>query len=193
MSDTELITLLRSGDREAYTEIYRRYKGILLIHAYKKLGDFEEAKDIVQETFSFLWKDRDQIPETKNLAGFLYTVVRNKILNYIEHKKVESKYASSFIQFVADENHVTDFLIREKELAARIDKEINALPEKMKEVFVLSRKDNLSHKEIAEKLDISVFTVKNHIKSALKALRPKFEMLIIVGILLNLYLMLNFY
>jgi RNA polymerase sigma-70 factor (ECF subfamily) len=193
LSDIELINLLRSGDQEAYTEIYRRYKGILLIHAYKKLGNFEEAKDIVQETFSFLWKDRDQIPETKNLAGFLYTVVRNKILNYIEHKKVEFKYASSFIQFATAENHVTDFLIREKELAARIDKEINALPEKMKEVFVLSRKDNLSHKEIAEKLNISVFTVKNHIKSALKALRPKFEMLIIVGILLNLYLMLNFY
>ncbi len=63
----------------------------------------------------------------------------------------------------------------------------------MKEVFVLSRKDNLSHKEIAEKLNISVFTVKNHIKSALKMLRPKFEMLIIVVILLNLYLMLDFY
>ncbi|MBB6109204.1 RNA polymerase sigma-70 factor, ECF subfamily [Mucilaginibacter lappiensis] len=187
MNDTELITLLRSGDRGAYTEIYRRYKGILLIHAYKKLGDFEEAKDIVQETFSFLWKDRDEIPDTKNLAGFLYTVVRNKILNYIEHKKVESKYASSFIQFIADENHLTDFLIREKELVALIDKEINALPEKMKEVFVLSRKGNLSHKEIADKLNISVFTVKNHIKSALKTLRPKFELLIMVSILLNLY------
>ena len=75
MNDTELITLLRSGDRGAYTEIYRRYKGILLIHAYKKLGDFEEAKDILQETFSFLWKDRDEIPDTKTIISLFLSII----------------------------------------------------------------------------------------------------------------------
>ncbi|MDB5156429.1 MAG: hypothetical protein JWR50_1136 [Mucilaginibacter sp.] len=94
LTDNELVGLLKAEDEEAYTEIYDRYRGSLLIHAYKKLGDFEEAKDVVQEMFSSLWNDRLKIPETKNLVGYLYTIVRNKILNYIEHKKVEHKYAS---------------------------------------------------------------------------------------------------
>lgn len=172
-SDEELVILLQAGEQRAFTEIYNRYKGLLMVHAYKKLGDFEEAKDVVQDIFSSLWNSHADVPLTRNLPGYLYTLTRNKILNLIEHKNVEQRYASSFTDMVKEQNYVTDLAIREKEMNAIIEREIDALPPKMKEVFLLSRRKHLSHKEIAEQLDISEYTVKNHIKAALKILRVR--------------------
>jgi RNA polymerase sigma-70 factor, ECF subfamily len=175
-TDGELIALLQAGDQQAFTEIYNRYKGPLILHAYKKLGSFEDAKEIVQELFSHLWSIHAQLPEITNCSAYLYTLTRNRVLNYIAHQQVEARYAASFQQFASEGHDATDLLLRERELQRLIDKEIDALPPKMREVFLLSRKEHLSHKEIAEKLNLSEFTVKNHIKSALKILRLKLGM-----------------
>lgn len=176
-SDNELSAMVSLGDHVAYAEIYNRYKGILHLHAYKKLGDFEEAKDIVQELFTVFWDKRESIPPTTNLSGYLYTTLRNRIFNIIAHKDVESKYLSSIADFFNQGIAATDHLLRERELGARIEREIENLPPKMREVFLLSRKQNLSHKEIGEILTISESTVKNHIKGALKTLRIKLGLL----------------
>ena len=181
-SDEELVILLQAGDQPAFTEIYSRYKGLLIVHAYKKLGDFEEAKDVVQDIFSSLWNNHADMPATRNLPGYLYTLTRNKILNLIEHKNVELRYASSFTDMVKEQNYVTDLVLREREMNAIIEREIDALPPKMKEVFLLSRRKHLSHKEIAEQLDISEYTVKNHIKGALKILRVRLGLLSILAL-----------
>lgn len=178
--DEELILMLKNGDRNAFTELYTRYKGILILHAYKKLGDFEDAKEIIQEVFSTLWLHHTTLPEVRNCGAYLYTLVRNKVLNFIEHKSVEARYAASFQSFVGEQHYVTDLQLREKEMQAMIDREIDALPTKMREVFLLSRKNHLTHKEIAEKLDISEFTVKNHIKAALKILRGRLGLVVLI-------------
>lgn len=173
LSDAELVAYLRNGDDNAFTELYNRYKGILHVHAYKKLGDFEEAKDVLQDMFSWIWNNRESIPHTQNVAGYLYTITRNKILNVIAHKKIVSKYTASFDNFMEQGVFITDLAVREKELADMIEREINALPSKTREVFILSRQLNLSYKEISDQLDITENTVKYHIKGALKALRVK--------------------
>lgn len=171
LNDQELAILLKKGNEAAFYEIYERYKGILHMHAYKKLADFEEAKDLVQELFSALWDKRNDLPETVNFSGYLYSSVRNRIFNIYAHKKVAAGYITSFQNFTAEASYMTDERVRENELAKQIEAEIMALPEKMRAVFLLSRKEHLSHKEIAERLDISESTVKNHIKKALKTLR----------------------
>jgi RNA polymerase sigma-70 factor (ECF subfamily) len=173
VSDHELISLFIKGDEAAYTEIYNRFKGILHLHAYKKLGNLEEAKDVVQELFTAIWNNRNEMPQTDNLSGYLYQSLRNRIFNMIAHKKVEAKYIDSISQFFNEGYVITDHLVREKELHSRIEAEISNLPLKMQQVFLLSRKSYLSHKEIAEKLSISESTVKNQIKNALKILRSK--------------------
>jgi len=173
LSDAELVAYLRNGDDNAFTELYNRYKGILHVHAYKKLGDFEEAKDVLQDMFSWIWNNRESIPHTQNVAGYLYAITRNKILNVIAHKKIVSKYTASFDNFMEQGVFITDLAVREKELADMIEREINALPSKTREVFILSRQLNLSYKEISDQLDITENTVKYHIKGALKALRVK--------------------
>jgi len=172
-TDQELADLLKSGDQQAFIEIYDRYIFVLLNHIYSKTGDREEAKDIVHEVFAKLWARREQLQITDNLAGFLYTSARNIVLNQVTRKKVEGKYFNSFLKFSEQPQTFTDHRIRENQLTAIIEKEIAALPPKMREVFELSRKQHLSHREIAEKLDISEQTVSKHITNALKILRIK--------------------
>ncbi len=172
-TDVQLADLLKSGDQLAYTEIYDRYIFILLTHIYNKTRNREETKDIIHEVFAKLWANREQLQITTSLSGFLYTSARNIVLNQVTHKEVQNKYFSSILKFSDHPQVVTDHRIRENQLIAIIDKEIAQLPAKMREVFELSRKQYLSHKEISERLDISEQTVSKHITNALRILRVK--------------------
>lgn len=172
-TDQTLLTLLKQGDKDAYTVIYDRYKNLLYNHAYKKLGDPEEVKDVLQELFTNLWNKRVDIPVAMNLSGYLYTGIRNRILNLLSHKEVENKYLTSIQQYTQEGDYSTDLVIREKEMADLIQKEIDQLPPKMREVFLLSRKENLSHHEIAEQLSISEQTVAKQVTNALRILRVR--------------------
>ena len=171
-SDIELTDLLRAGKHDAYAEIYNRYIFPLLNHANNKLRNREEAKDIVQEVFTMLWSKRESLQIT-NLSGYLYTSVRNIILNQIVHKEVQERYIHSMVRFSEEGSPITDHLIREHQLSELIEKEIAALPAKMRHVFELNRKSHLSHKEISIALNISEQTVSKHITNALRILRTK--------------------
>ncbi|RQO74899.1 RNA polymerase subunit sigma-70 [Pedobacter sp. KBW06] len=177
LTDHDLVTFLKDGDKTAFTEIYNRYKGLLYIHAYNRLRNQEEADDVVHELFTSLWTKREELFLKTNLSGYLYQAIRNRIIDVISHKKVASAYMVSLQHFIDHSEAVTDHLVRENELSALIEKEISALPAKMREVFELSRKANLSHKEIAGKLELSEMTVKKHVNNALKILRSKFGLI----------------
>ncbi|PSL45415.1 RNA polymerase sigma-70 factor (ECF subfamily) [Chitinophaga niastensis] len=172
-SDIELTDLLKAGKHGAFAEIYNRYIFTLLNHANNKLYDREEAKDVVHEVFTMLWSKRGSLQIT-NLSGYLYTSVRNIILNQIAHKSVRDKYILSMAHFSEQGSIKTDHLIREHQLSELIEKEIAALPVKMRNVFELNRKKHLSHREISIELNISEQTVSKHITNALRILRTKF-------------------
>lgn len=184
LNDLELISLLKEGDEIAYTEIYNRYNSLLQNHAYKKLGDFDEVKDVLQELFVNLWIKRAELPITTNLSGYFYIALRNRVFNQYAHKIVVSKYIQSLQTFIEQRHYITDNQVREKELALLIQNEIDALPPKMREVFELSRKSGLSHKEIASKLNISDQTVSKQITNAIKILKVKLGILWILIFLL---------
>ncbi len=178
--DQELLIRLKKGEEGAFNEIYHRYKGVLHLHAYKKLGDFEEAKDAVQDVFATLWDKRESLPVSDNFSGYLYQMLRHRILNTLAHQQVESRYLTSLGTFLEAGDAISDHQVRERQLAAQIEAEIQKLPPKMREAFVMSRKAYLSHKEIADKLEVSEFTVKNHIKAALKILRTRLGSMFLV-------------
>jgi len=174
LSDPELITLLRQGDRDAFTEIYNRYNGLLYIFVHKRLQNREEAKDIIHELFLTLWNNRESLMITGDLSPYLYSAKRNRIINVITHQKVADRYIDSFQHYLDNvSSDTTDHLIRHNELKAFIEAEIAALTPRMRLVFELSRKTNLTRKEIAERLNISEETVKSQMHGALKILKMK--------------------
>jgi len=177
MHDQVLFDLVKlQDDVSAFKEIYERYFSILYIHAYKRLRNREEAQDVVQEVFKIFWNKRRDILLTSNLPAYLYTAVRNRIFNIISHQQVESIYIQSIQSFISQGVCQTDHLVRENDLLALIEREIAALPSKMQEVFELSRKRYLSHKEIAVKLNVSEQTVKKQVNNALRILRTKLSL-----------------
>jgi RNA polymerase sigma-70 factor (ECF subfamily) len=176
LSDEELLKEFQAGNTQAFELIYNRYKGILYIHAYKMLRDEDEAKDVVQELFTKLYTKAGILLLKTTFSAYLYTAVRNRILDIIAHKKIKTDYLASLEEFVNRGAYTTDYFIREKELAFQIEKEVSLLPEKMRLVFEMSRNANLSHKEIAAKLDISDKTVKKQINNAIKLIKVKLNL-----------------
>lgn len=172
-SDLQLANLLQSGDHEAYTEIYHRFKTVLYIHAYNKLRHTEEAKDLVQDLFVWLWHNRADFHLKEQLSSYLYKAVRNRVFRIIERKGLASGHIASIQHSIQAGNNITDHRVRENLLMAIVNREVEALPPKMKEIFLLSRQGNLSHKEIADALGIADVTVKKQINNALRILRSR--------------------
>jgi RNA polymerase sigma-70 factor (family 1) len=173
LSDQELSTLLAKGDGTAYTEIYRRYHTSLYIHVFNKLRLREESRDIVHDLFSSLWHNRESFRLQASLAAYLYSAARYRVFELISRTQVKNKYLDSIRAFEERGDCITDHPIREKQLQELIDREIAALPGKMREIFELSRKANLSHRAIAELLGLSEQTVKKQVNNSLKILRSK--------------------
>lgn len=172
-SDEQLLSLLRVRDQRAFTEIYDRYWGWAYAHIYKMLCDEEEAKDGVQEVFSKLWLKAPEIKSNHNLKGLLFCSARNLVFNLMEKNRVRQDHMKSLLSFANTVAPNTVDRIDEKQLAVLIESEIQKLPPKMREVFELSRNEQLSHEEIAHKLNISYQTVKKQVQNALKVIRPK--------------------
>jgi RNA polymerase sigma-70 factor (ECF subfamily) len=172
-SDENLFCLLKKGNVSAYKDIYDRFKYNLYIHAYTILQDEEEAKDIIQDLFTILWNKREEITIKCSLSAYLYSAVKNRVLDLVAHKKVRSRYEDSLQEFLLNGKCLTDENLREKELRIIIKREISLLPSKMREVFELSRNEYMSYKQIAVMLNISDKTVKKQINNAVKTLRTK--------------------
>jgi RNA polymerase sigma-70 factor (family 1) len=181
LSDYELLGLFKEGQKSAYEEIYHRYWAVLFSHARRMLQSEEDAKDLVQDVFSVFWLDGPTLELRTTLSAYLYTIMRYKVFNLIDRKKVRSNYLSSLEDFIRRNEYSSEYRIREKQMEELIEKEIAALPPKMREVFELSRKANLSYQEIAEKLNISDNTVKKQMSNALKILRSR------LGVLFDLF------
>lgn len=173
--DQELIVLLKEGDGIALRELYNRHWGAMFLHAVKMLRDEDKAKDVVQETFINLWKKSDTLTLRSNLSVYLFSAVRNRVLNLIRDENVRKGYIDLFSLYVDEHANDTLEAINKKELLLAIEVSIRKLPNKMKQVFELSRKDQLSHREIANKLNISEGTVSRQISNALKILRTDLD------------------
>jgi RNA polymerase sigma-70 factor (ECF subfamily) len=183
--DQELIALLREGNREAFAEIYQRYWTIMYMHALKMLRSEDDARDVVQEIFTSLWLKGQSINPNVNLAGYLFISTKNKVLDLIAQKRVRMDYLGSLAAFAEAHNNETLTDIEEKELMQALQREIEQLPAKMKQIFEMRINRHLTYKEIADELNISDKTVKKQISNAIGIIRPKLHHLSVVVLLLS--------
>lgn len=173
LSDQELVDLLNRSDHAAFRAIHDRYYGALYTHAYKRFPYREDVRDAIQELFTWLWDNREYIERDTGLEAYLYTAVRNRMFKIYRHQKVQTQYMDSLQEFIERGEFTTDMQVSEKELIDLVKKEVAALPQKMKEIFELSRNEGLSHNEIAIVLNLSPHTVRAQIRNALRILRGK--------------------
>lgn len=167
-----LVGRMRAGDAGAFTEIYEAFADPLITYAYNILADRDTCRDIIHDIFLSLWLNRESLTIETSLQGYLFTAARYQVLQVIRKEKVrESVFDQIELRIWGDATTDTENLLYQKELQARLAGIVDGLPEKAREVYRLSREQHLSYKEIAERLDISPNTVRNHLAAALKKIR----------------------
>lgn len=172
--DSKLASLLIDRDNMAFSEIYNRYWPILYKHAFRMLKEEHESEDVVQEVFTKLWQRAPSLQTDISIGAYLYMATRNAILNFFSKNQVHHAYLADLGSFLDQAQEITDHRIRERILSKLIEEEIEKLPPRMREVFELKRKKNLSYKEIAGVMNISELTVKTQMNKAISTLRTKF-------------------
>ncbi len=183
LADHELLVLLKEGNKGAFDAIYTKYWERLYFYLIKAIKDSDEAEDILQEVFYSLWKRRYTLENIESLCAYLFSCVRYSGIKYIRNNVKKNNYRESWNHFFCEEDDLLEQQYAAKELSAMLYNEIDKLPPKMREVFVLSRKDEFSYKEIAQKLNISDKTVKKQISNALKHLHLKLNGKALISVL----------
>ena len=171
LTDLQLIDLLKKDDEGAFAEIYRRYAESLAGFASSKLFDLEDARDIIHDVFVKLWRERGKLQVDRDLKAYLFKLSRYRIVYKIRKNITREEYAA-MVQALADRYEPgIEQQIAAKELQQSVEKALEELSPRVKEIYLLSREENLSIPEIADKLQLSEQTVKNQLSTALKHLR----------------------
>ncbi len=157
-------------DLAQFEIVYKTYQSPLVNFAFFYLKNEQESIDLVQEVFMAIWEKKDTYPVTKNTKAYLMTSVKNRCLNLLTRKKIEQN-SIDILEDIIISPDTTLLNMEAKQMESKIKTLINNLPEKCKVIFILSRFEHMSYKEIATLLDISVKTVENQIRNALKMLR----------------------
>lgn len=179
-TDDELFILLQKGNERAFTAIYERYHKLLYVVAYKYLKDNDAAKDAVQQIFLKLWESRSAFSIPINLRNYLYTMLKNHVLNEIRNNYTALEKNYELTQEVVEYENEILFKLEEKEMSEQLYQAINNLPKQKKAICLYKLKDNLSNQEIAKKMQLSIPTVKTHYSQSIKLLRDYFNKLLIL-------------
>jgi len=170
-TDEKLIEAIGRGDYVSYNKLFERYYARLCQYVYSLLMDKSDAEDVVQELFLKIWKNREKIEIIENVSGYLYRMAKHLALNQLRSKVYFNNLSESKDQLSYEENRVE---IEEFRIA--VYDCIDRLPDRSREVLLLHRIKGLKQKEISEKLQISVKTIKNQIWSSLQKLKRCLEL-----------------
>lgn len=170
LSDRELLLL---KDERAFKVLYERYWSPLYRKAIVRLGNVEDTKDVLQEIFISIWNNKEEIQIEDSLGPYIFTALKFAVIKKIDRDSKRGIVHPLNIEDIEKVHLSNEEVIHYKELEKLIHKEVEALPERMKQIYLLSRNAQLKNKEIALKLKISEQTVKNMLSTAIKKLRSK--------------------
>jgi len=168
--DQELMSRIKKGESLAYDTLFKKYYSYLCMVVFRMTQDKNKAEDIVQEVMLELWRKRESIDIKSAVKSYLHRAVRNKTLNHIRDEKVKFESEDQLSELASTESSPLQ-MMQGDELAEKLKKTYESLPEKCRIVFSLVKYEGLSYKEAAEKLEISVKTVENQISKALRKFR----------------------
>lgn len=181
-NESFLLEELKRGNEEALEFLFKAYYPRLQGYASRFITDKELVKDIIQECFIKLWEKHNSI-QILSVQSLLFAMVRNSCLNYLKHESIVNQYQIEYLANIQGQEKLyhADFLcdadspLLYEELRKEINYVIDQLPERQKEVFLMSRFEGLKNREIAEKLQISTTAVEKHISKALQNFENHFK------------------
>lgn len=167
----ELLTKLRNGDQLAFAQIYNQYRSKMYAYASNLCKSPETAEEIVQEVFIRLWQKKEQINTDLNFSAYIKKITLNHVLNHLKKVARERSLQVEVFQYIDAIRNTTEDNLLEKELLKTYDEAIALLPPQKKIIYQMSRNEEMTHDQIAEQLNISKNTVKNHMVEATKFIR----------------------
>lgn len=187
------VSSVKRDHPDQFRELFFAYHGRLVVFAHKFTGDLQVSQDIVQDAFLKLWEKSPALDSYALPRAYLFQSVKNSCLNHLRHIKIRSSVEGNLHSRLLNECIGTDpgsgdplQSLLEQDVQEKIDAVIQSMPEKCKEVFLLSRNEMLKNREIAEKMDISVKMVEKHISRALLILRTNLSEYLSIGLFLLL-------
>lgn len=168
-----LLHKIAEGDERAFGQVYDFHYHKVYTFAFYILKSDVQAEEVAQETFLKLWKQGDQLKNIKNLEGFLITVSRNRALDILRRNKLEVRTSQLRNKEWVEMHNETEERILLNDTHKIIQKAIDQLPAQQRQVYQLCHQEGLKYEKVAEKLNLSVFTVQSYMKLALKNLRKQ--------------------
>lgn len=181
ISEKEIISKLRKGDKETFEYLFQDNYKNLVLYAKKFVMDTEIARDLVQDIFIYLWEKRQKLTINKSLSSYLFRAVRNACINHLKRESTKDNYVKNFLSNLNDGFYKTSAnedayeLVVHKDLSGKIGDIIETLPEQCRNIFKMSRYRGMKNKEIAEIYSISPRTVETQIYRALKVLKENLK------------------
>ena len=180
--ETVLLDEIKRGDGQAFHCLFSRYYRRLLGYASRFVDDYMVAEDLVQDSFARLWEKREML-ESVSLSSLLFTIVRNNCINYLKRQALVDVRSVDWLENLDGEERLynldfcpdVEMTLLYKELMAQIPQVLEQLPPRSREIFLMSRRQGLKNREIAERLAISTTAVEKHIKRALEAFEHHFK------------------
>ncbi len=169
----KVIDELALDNQTALEELFNYYYPRLYNFSRSFLKLEEGIDDILQEVFIKIWQNRQTIKTASTFNSYIFTITRNLLLNELRSRLNNHKLKDEVLKRAVAEEFSTFNPTEYNDIEEKVDSAINELPDRQREIFVLSRKEGLSHKEIAEKLNISSKTVEYHIAQSIKTLKEK--------------------
>lgn len=170
-SDIDIDQRIRLGDRAAFQSFFEKHWNRIYQSIYLLVKQVELAEDIAQDVFVKLWDKREKLEGVANLKSYLFLMARNAAIDHLRRKTLVPENIDYLITYFQDRSPSPQQAIEYKELREILDDAINQLPPKLKEVFLWSRHEGLSHADIAERKGISVVSSKTYIVRSLKFIR----------------------
>jgi RNA polymerase sigma-70 factor (ECF subfamily) len=172
-SDEELMQQIKAENMVAFDALYAKYNKRLYKFAYSILKSSEEAENVIQDVFLNLWENRQKVEKNSSIKYYVFTIAYNSAISVLRKKSRESEFFE-YLKSLQDLNQEPVNLELEfNELTTKLDEIVNDLPPRQKEVYLLHKVEGMKYNEIAEKLNISVNTIENHMARALKTIREK--------------------
>lgn len=173
--DHALFLLIRQRDKKAFATVYQKYHGYLYAIALRYLKSSEMAEDAVQHVFVKLWENTAKIEIEINLKNYLYTMTKNHILNLIRDRKdiISINYANAQKEIPDNDEFLEK--MEQQRISQALYSGIDQLPAQKKAVCLMKIEEDASNQEIADKMGISIHTVKSHYQESIKLLRNYFN------------------